>query len=564
MFFEEPELKLKKWLIGGVIFSILLLLLAFHKEISDILQILLALLKTLILGWPIQFHESIDFKSVLIIGYELMIGFGLVFAVWMLLISRQALIPVQNFQEALGVSWSLLLFMLRKHGPVVYIKDGKALLTSRNKKREGAGVVVIDFNSAVVFEERIMAVGLARLLSSLIINISRWLELPDPPESPRAHGPGIVFTGPRERIRGVVDLRQQFRMERQVSCYTREGIELSANVSSIFTIGQDPDILFVTYEGDRRQENLRVVTLEKAMHGAVRVTGIQDELDEPDRREINHFAHWQFHNQDRRQMPWIHFDWPKVQSTPEFNEGRVFAAVFAQALNNSQEILPWTDLPARVAVDFYREILLQTNYDDLYDIKGSGSLPIGQYRRKLKYAMRNNGILSYRFISLPEGKLTPYCLYQPEDLFMSHTQMLTNSKVLRDRGIKVLMATFGDPLPVSDAVYKQRLDSWRARWEQDVVINRAARDLEASRVGSRAYAETQKDLVFALTRIFEQPEKSDEAIAFRIMQALEKISADPKTRQLLPNNTVDLLRTVLNFLQPQDKPTSWNGGNVQP
>ncbi len=560
-----------------MIFSILLFLFAFHKEFLDILQILLAVLKTSI-GLPFEIPEGVSFQSVIILGFNLIFGFGLVCAVWMLLISWQALMPVQNFQEVQRTAWSLLLFILRMLGPAVFIKDGSAILTPGDEKRKGAGVIVTDFNSAVVLEERITVKGLSRPFSRLFLDLLVLLGLSNSLESPRARGPGIVFTRPRERIRGVVDLRRQFRMERKVPCYTREGIELSANVSTIFTIGQDPDVLWVTYLGERRQEDLRVVTLERTSHGAVRVTGIQDELDEPDRREIHHFARWQFHNQDRGQIPWIDFDWPPTPpATPVFNKERVFAAVFAQARNNSQEILSWTDLPARVAVDFYREILLQTNYDDLYDIKRSGSLPLGQYKRKLRLAMRNNGILSYRFIFLREGEITPNRLYQPEDFIMSETQVLTNSKVLRDRGIKVLLATFGDPLPVSEAVYKQRLDSWRARWERDVAINRAERDLEASRVGSRAYAETQKDMVYALTRIFEQPENSDEAVAFRIMQALEKISADPKTRQLLPNNTVDLLRTVYSFLLPKDTPWNapmnsavlprnipGNGGNVQP
>jgi hypothetical protein len=103
-------------------------------------------------------------------------------------------------------------------------------------------------------------------------------------QSPRVCGPGIVFSRPRERIGGVVDLRKQFRLQANVPCYTRDRIELTTNVFAGFTIGQKPDILQVTYEGEFRPENLRVVTMERT-ENHLRITGLLDELDEADRSE---------------------------------------------------------------------------------------------------------------------------------------------------------------------------------------------------------------------------------------------------------------------------------------
>ena len=153
--------------------------------------------------------------------------------------------------------------------------------------------------------------------------------LADASESPRVCQPGIVFTRPRERIRGVVDLRKQFRLQPKVHCYTREGIELYANIFSMFTIGQDADILQVTYDGEMRPENLRVITLEERPGGLKRVTGFNDDLDEEDRKEIHEFA---LRNGKQAkltsQIYQAYQPAAQYRASQVFNRERVFSAVF--------------------------------------------------------------------------------------------------------------------------------------------------------------------------------------------------------------------------------------------
>lgn len=547
MVFEEPESKRRKIILAVAAAIFLIFVFCFLHELIDLLQILFALLKVLLL-FPFELPEGVSLKSVLILGYNLFFGFGLVFLAWMILISAQALLPVNSLQDIQRTSWHLLIYILRMHGQAVFIKDGKAQVTEEDIKRRGPGVVVVDFNSAVVLEERLAALGLMRPFTSMMLSISRILGLSDPRVSPRACGPGIVFTHPNERIRGVVDLRKQFRLLPRVTCYTREGIEIYANILSIFTIGQDPDVLQVTYIGERKPENLRVVNLERMSEGRVLVRDITDDLDALDRAEIHHFARVISHT-----GVWLDYTpLPEIPSKPTFNKERVFAAVFAQAMSN-QEQLDWTDLPTRVAADLYRQILSQINYDDLYDIKGSGNFPLPQHKRRLALAMRNNGILSFRLVYLKSNRqFNQNVIYHESNIIVSEIRPLTSPKVLRDRGIKVIMASFSDPRPVSDAVYKLRLDSWRAGWESQLEIVRATRELEAMKVRSRAHAQAQKELAYSLSRIFEAQEHSDEAIALRIFQALEKAAADPKTRQLLPGNTIDLMRSLHTLILPAE------------
>ncbi|MBE0698940.1 MAG: hypothetical protein IH586_18640, partial [Anaerolineaceae bacterium] len=412
------------------------------------------------------------------------------------------------------------------------------------------GVVIVDFNSAIVLEERNPPPGLVRIFIWIIMSIMETLFLCDPYQSPRVRGAGITFTRPRERIRGVVDLRKQFRMVTKVPCYTREGIELRSNIFSVFTIGQDPDILEITFDGTHRPENLRLVTFERSQvsKDRFRVTSLNNDLDEADRAEIFHFARVMY----RIDPMGSYTDLPQ-RFQQVYNSDRVFAAVSGEAHDNNQAVLPWTDLPARVAADLYRELLSQLNFDELYQTENGGQLSMIQYRNKLRRTMRNNGVLAFRMVQVESGEpLAVGGEFSRSDLNVSQIHELTNPKVLRDRGIKVIFSSFGDPIPVNAAIYQQRLDSWRACWDRELDITQATRELQAMRVSSRAYVETQKELWYSLSQLFEQNEYTDEALALRVLQALEKAANDPKTRALLPANTIDLMRDIRMLLMPGD------------
>ncbi len=501
-------------------------------------------------------------------AFVIFVGFGSFFLVallWIALISFQALLPITDFvqdplkclNEAYRTAWHLVLNILGLQGPAVSVIDGKVNATAEDLNRENRpGVVVVDFNSAVVLEELNPPPGMALYMDRALSAFLSALQLMDARKSPRVCGAGIVFTRPRERIRGVVDLRKQFRMEKEVRCYTREGIELYANVIAVFTIGQDPDILQVTYVGEQRPENLRVVTMESKAQGFQRITGFADDLDEADREEIHRFLESQPGLEPYSALP--------NTSRQAFNENRVFAAVYAQARNGKQEVLPWDKLPTRVAAGLYREQLIRVNYDELYDIKGEGEqFPLPEYRSKLRLAMRNNGILAFRYIKHRSGALIKNRVYREEELYVSQVRPLENSKVLRDRGIKIIASSFGELIPVNEAVYLQRLNAWRTAWERELELNQANHELAALRIRGRAHAQAQQDLWRSLRQIFDQRDFSDEALALRILQALNQAAADPRTRALLPANTIDLLSRLNAILLPVPPPNPPQGTRAQ-
>ncbi len=536
----EPEQKRTRRTIWALIlFFAIIFLIAFWNEIRWLFGADLA-----------ETKDVLD--PAFFILYVIFAGFFLVALLWIGLISFQALLPITDFIrnpgqcliEAYRTAWHLSLYILRLHGPAVSVKDGKVNETAEDLNRKNRpGVVVVDFNSAVVLEELNPPPGMARLGDLLQSTLLEVLWLLDPPKSPRVRGAGIVFTRPRERIRGVVDLRKQFRMEKEVRCYTREGIELFANVNAIFTIGQDPDILQVTYVGEHRPENLRVVTMESKATGFQRITGFNDELDGADREEIHRYLESRPGFEPYTPLP--------NTAEQRFDQDRVFAAVSAQARNGKQEVIPWDQLPTRVAAGFYREQLIRVNYDELYDIKEEKTqFPLPEYKSKLRLAMRNNGILAFRYIKHRSGALIKNRVYREEELYVSAVRALTNSKVLRDRGIKIIASSFGELVPVNEAVYLQRLNAWRTAWEREMELSQANHELEALRIRGRAHAQAQQDLWRSLRQIFDQRDFSDEALALRVLQTLDQAAADPRTRALLPAHTIDLLDKLRLILLP--------------
>ncbi len=291
-----------------------------------------------------------------------------------------------------------------------------------------------------------------------------------------------------------------------------------------------------------------MVGVERLPDGRMRVNNLLDELDEEDRREIHRYARVAGRLGVLR--PYTPID--ANSQIPEFDAERVFSAVFSAARNAQDEVVPWDDLPIRVAVEQFQEILSRENYDTLYQQGTSSRLPLEEVRSILRIRMRDMGILSFRFLTHKRQDLEIGRVYNPSELLVSPVRALTGSKVLRNRGIKVIASSFGDLMPVSEAVYKQRLDNWRATWDSDIAMVHADRDLEAMRVRSRAQAQAQRDLFNAFSKIFQSAENSQEVLTIRVFQALESLAGDPKTRQFLPPETVDIIRDLRGWLLPAD------------
>jgi hypothetical protein len=562
---ESRRLRFQPWMLP--VGLLILFILLFWREVFSVVWLFWTIF-IVVLGFdpdPIPANLGYSFQ---VICFNLILGFLWVFVSWLILASSQTLLPVRvpmeyekgkfrlfdRFQEIYRTGFHLLLHIFKVHGRAVFVRDGQQIDSPDEVSRKGFGVTVIDFNSAVVFEEQTPPPGVLRTVVATLMNILVSLGLCDRFESPRVRGPGIVFTRPLERIRAVVDLRKQFRIRSEVPCYTRDGIELTAYVWANFTVGQEPDVIQVSYIGEPRKENLRVLTVERTPDNRwLRLVKISDELDEADRREINQFARVAGRLQEIREYT----DLPVLSRWPVFNPELVFSAVYAQARGNENQIVPWVELPTAVCAELFREVILKVNYEDFYKGEDPNRFPLPEIKTRLRLAMRNNGILSYRVLFHRENrKLEEGDVFDPQSLQVTSIQSLKNSKVLRDRGIKVIASGFGDLSPVLPAVWEQRVDNWSAPWVRELASVRAESDLEVMRIRSQARSQAQQQLFHALNRLFEDDNLTEEALVIRVYQSLEQVAANPLTRQLLPANAVDMMRNIHYWLLPGDAAAS--------
>lgn len=561
---ERRRLRLRPWMLPAGF--LLLFTVFFAREVYAVLFLIFNIFYTAAGGKPFPPPPDL-IESTLIILFNCLGGFLLVALIWLGLVSAQALLPVissyefwddlrqfnalQRFQEVYRTAFHLFLYVFRRHGMAVFVRDGQIIASVGELEREGTGVVVVDYNSAVVLEEGVPPPSLIRVFWRIIEILLIMVGLRDRYESPRVRGAGITFTRPRERIRAVVDLRPQFRFRRSVSAYTRDGIELTANVWAVFTVGQRPEYtaLHIAYaDGGRRAEDLRVVTLEPvAGTNRLRVTGFADTLDDADRREVHRYARAMTRLQDYRPYTPL----PDRPSFPDFIWNRVFEAVFAQARNGEQQLLPWTELPTLVASERFRSIVSQHNFDEFFQHDLSPGQNRQRLRQELAVFMRNSGVLCYRLVIHQENQpLQAGREYEEAELLVSPFQMMNASKVLRERGILVVASGFSEISPVSPLIEQQHLEAWAAPWRREEDIEIGEGELEALRLQGQWTAAMQEDLFNALVETYQDTDLSQEALAIRVLQALERAAADPQTRVLLPQDTLNLMRNLHDWLLP--------------
>ena len=577
--------KTKNWIRITYLILFVILVFAFRSEILIVLKALLAFVQRRIGRTEVpRYPEAYKAMIVLIFNFIILYFFSFIFMAYF--VSSQALLPVSDFTEVVHTIYHLVLHMINRHGPAIFIKDGKAIETDEDKLKEGLGVNVVDFNSAIVLEERYPDPSEKFELKNILIWFSSLLGLLPAYKSPRAAGPGIVFTRPGERVRGVVDLRKQTRSRVDVSGYTRDGIELKTIVFTMFTIGQNPDVLQVTYDGDRTPENLRVLRINRKPADSrrfnslqnqlaaispnnkkekerinnllaiekenflVEITALEDELSYSDRLEIHQTSLEIMLNQQEWRGLDTYRDLPPLSKIPIFDEQRVFSAVFSQARNDEESLIPWEDLPVQLGVDSFREILSMYNFDQLFNPEENLPTKIPELKDRLRLQVRNNGILSYRLVFDKNRKPITTGIYKPQDLRISTVRELKNTKVLRERGIKVVFSGF-TALKPSEAVFEQRLNNWQAKWQTDTQINQASHALEASRIYNKARAQAQKELMYDLNQILNS-KQSRQALAIKIMDSLEKAASNPKTRDFLPRETLLLLRHLQRLLEKKN------------
>lgn len=478
-------------------------------------------------------------------------------------VTSQFVLPLQAWGDRLRVFKRLLYYFLGVHGPAAAVQEGEQVANPEELRSSRPGVIFVDLASAVVLERQTYILRtqgrrnspLARLVR-LFSRRQRRISTAAATPNARAAGPGIVFTQAGERLRGVVSLRKQFRTRPNTRAVTRDGFEVSGTMVCIFTLGEPPDVIRVMYDGAETPENLKAIELRERL---VQPPGqpisqqeqyvhrlIAEELDEPDRREVHRFAGAQMFTPAPPAPPVRPVMTPYV-----FDQKRVFDAVFGGArLLNENRVEPWTDLPIRVAVEIFHNMISLMKYDDLYRPDEPDDFPLfTEFRPRFMRAVRNQGVLSFQYIRRRDRQpITEGMTWNEAELEIYPVTPLTNSKILRNRGIKINVASFSELRPTNQLVLQRRLDTWQARWQGEASLGRAPFDRQVILSYAQERAQVQSEIIQMLYPQLNRPSATSDAIAVSVLQALEGFAADRNTRALLPRNTIDLFRSLNRWL----------------
>jgi len=190
----------------------------------------------LVYGWQILRMGGIR-ANLLDIAFDLACVFPLLLILWIAFFA-QFILPVRTFRDRQKIFDRLITYLFGSHGPALFIENGNIKEHSGERLKNGPGVLWLDSASAAVTRT--------------------------PVAIRQTIGPGVHFIERYETVAGTVDLHAQFQRvgpsegdkpfaerkedqaqevwdqvqdrRKQVSAWTRDGIEVVPNISVIFRV----------------------------------------------------------------------------------------------------------------------------------------------------------------------------------------------------------------------------------------------------------------------------------------------------------------------------------------
>ena len=577
------------WVIGPG--GLLVYLISFNNELFLVLKYLIETISNLTVRWQLSNEEQRAW-GILLYG---LIGNFVFFNAFLFFFS-QFILPVKTLEQRFMMFVHAWYYVIGWHGPAVFVEGGKLTSNREELKKELPGVVFVDGNSAVAIE-KLWAKGAPKGGFSRSVSFSkirgegkefemlaeideslREKRFTDRKATARVEGPGFVFTKKDERVAGAVGLGKQNRKIASVLAKTRDGIDLLADVNVTFTIGEKPDKIVVAEISPGKFQKVTIKESSAKANGETVIQKIVERLDdvltEAQVEEIIRYKNdalsnlsksnnrlLTFESADKRaRKPPTH----QVISGAIYDPERVFRAFYSASNNPAKnERLDWAELPAKVAADEFRTLINKENFDELYRPRDVGKPHISRLKEELKNRIIELGVLNFELVIRKSRILfvaigddiadSNKFLILPEQPFKEY-------RILRERGIKVLDASFVDLKPVlTDEVMEQRFAYWQSVWQKYELFADAEHHLEATRIRNQARAQTQQEMIYTLSQIFRSTPHTDEALAMRIYQALEAAATEPIARKLLPQDTVAMLTQLREWLTVEDEGSNRQG-----
>ncbi len=478
------------------------------------IDFLLNFFETLILGYPVAGFPEIDRAVQLILFMLMNVLFALLILVWAFQWMSSAIFPVMNYRQANQLMIQIFQSIFAAPRSILSVREGK--LDSTNVIRD-AFAIKVDLESAVVIESQ-------QLNGRYKNPVQGKSGLPEDYLKTKVLGPGFHTKKRAELLRDVVPLRSQLRIQPNVRGQTSDGIELSTNVEVKFTLSQAANIFHVMYHGEPSAENIIVVDVDPITR---RIQAIKDELDLQDKQEIHETAQ-EYLFQIEASSPLMFSS--ELYKSPPFpvDVDRIQAAVYSRAhdLSDLQSTSRWSDLPAMIAAEVFRNLIARYTLDDLFLPEDPQNTPwLNDLKPQFSRRMQNLGILAYQFCfhlgsQSPEfGERIDHKHYRISRVYEAH-----GSKLLRDRGIKVLDASFSEIIPTDPNIHQQRLNNWQMRWQNNADEILVDREQDLIRMKNASRTETISKLANQISSRLEKFDVPEADLVSQILMDLNEIA----------------------------------------
>ncbi len=446
--------------------------------------------------------------------------------------NAQFLLPVSTWRDRFDIFANFSYFMLGQSGPLVFVQDGVVVSHLGEQDREGPGVALVHSNNAVVVGSKV-------------------------------YGPGFVFTWkPKQKVNKVMDLRQQVRTGRDVRAITRDGIEVSTDITVEFSISTAPELIYVTLEPTGqmpRKEDLRIVEFDP--NGDMVLEVLEADLLPDELNEIFQTIR-DIENGLIDQIPFVDLN--------EYGYQNLYHKDRVQACYDHQPLMPvtgekvlWSELPIKIAIEEFRNAIVKYPYDDMFVTpeeglpaaqaeEGTGGqttastrfllaeyleerrrIPMEVIRRDFARRVRNSGYIVYIPLIKPKKQKI-----EVKDRLQDLQQMtelpirLNYPRPLRRCMISVTEVGFSDLQPTNPEVRQQTVENLIARWSSEAYKTEVGFSEQASMIRSRAKAQVQQDTVYALRDLLQSSDRAKAVMILRIFQALEDATADSNNKEM--------------------------------
>jgi len=380
---------------------------------------------------------------------------------------------------------------------------------------------------------------------------------------------GLRFTF-RRKLRGSARLDRLYRSEKDVTAFTRDGIEVVADISTTFLLGQRPECVEIAYLNGYQIDGQRIVhsrMVSEPYTGITIATQHDDELDEQDRFFIHRQVRNLINSSDPKKYVAL-----SDRNQFEFNRDRVFRAITSQSLTQNGEFQEWEQVPLQYTKDIFERILLNYTFEELFGERNKitgDNFPILRINQEIRRRVRNNSLLSFRLLwqkrglSLPDTEEggPPYRAdrintapnrkdnsaesKQSMDLPVEplEANLESDGKLLRARGIRLLIAEFENLRPKHDEINDIRLYSWNAGWEKETQFIQADSELEYLQIMNEAGRTNQRQFGENLMRII-QSENPEEVVLIQLLSAIQSLVNRSGYEDYLPKDVNALLSNI--------------------